>query len=127
MPLMYRNKILHMAVERGREGAIIVKDGKATATWLAPVAREFFVMPVAASFCERLAQEVLARAALDALGFTAPLRQTGKDDRGQLIVESQRWFLEQSEDYVFICNLAGADPERMKKAVTALFLERKIS
>ncbi len=126
---MYVNKVINMSVVRDKKtGAIVVKNGAAIPTWMAPVALRFFKISSARTFVERVAQEVLARAALDALGFTPPLRNTRKkDERGEVIAEAQDWFLRSGEDYQSICDLAGMDSMALRQTVSSLFRERKIA
>jgi hypothetical protein len=126
---MYINKIMNMSVLRDKKtGNIIVRNGVATPTWLAPVALRFFKVAGAKFFEQRVAQEVLARASLDALGFTPPLRNSRKrDERGEVIAEAQQWFLQAGQDYQDICDLAGMDSIALRNTVIAIFNARGVS
>lgn len=125
---MHTGKIIHMSVERDGKGAIVVKSGGAVATWIAPVAIHFFRASKPVNFWEWVGQEVLARAALDALGHTPPLRNTRSPyERQQTIAEAQDWFQRAGADYQEMCELAGMPPLVLRDAVLGIVRERKIA
>jgi hypothetical protein len=119
--------VRHKSGGPGKTGTLVVKDGKAIPTWLAPVACYFFKAEKAMAPEQILWREVAARAVLDALGFTPPLRNNKSPyERGATITEAQRWFRHDGEYMRSIFEMAGIPHEPVRAAVLRLIEERKI-
>jgi hypothetical protein len=130
---MHVAKLVHMMAERhesggpGKRGTLIVKDGKAVATWIAPVACYFFAADRPSCGEQVLWREVAARAVLDALGVTPPLRNNRSPyERATVIAEAQRWFRHHERNVEEVFYMAGMKYEPVQRKLLELIQERQI-
>lgn len=130
---MHVAKLVHMMAERHKtggpsvKGTLIVKHGRAIPTWIEPVARFFFRAERATCPEQSLWREVAARAVLDAIGITPPLRNNKSElERGAVIQEAQAWLL-RDETALFVFSIAGVPYDSVRRALLKIIRERKIA
>lgn len=130
---MHVAKLVHMMAERHKtggasiKGTLIVKAGRAIPTWISPVAKFFFQAERPLCPEQAVWREVAARAVLDALGVTPPLRNNKSElERGAVIREAQSWF-RSGDDAPLVFRLAELPFESVRNAVLNIIQERNIA
>ncbi len=128
---MHVAKLINLMAERHRSGPhkgdLVVKNGRAIPTWVAPAAAHFFRAEKPLCPDQVLWREVAARAVLDALGFTPPLRDNkSTGERYITIIGAQNWFRKDDENVTAVFNMAGMQPGPVVSSVLSLIDARSI-